>query len=209
MQGQKKFKRMQDLDLQGKRVLIRQDLNVPMADGAISNDARIQASLPTIRLALEKGAAVMLMSHLGRPTEGQFDAEFSLQPVADHLSDALGITVRVEKDWLSGVEIAPGQVVLCENVRFNVGEKANDETLAKTMAGLCDVFVMDAFGTAHRAQASTEGVTRFAPIACAGPLLSNELDALGKALDAPAKPVVAIVGGSKAVSYTHLRAHET
>ena len=197
MQGQKKFKRMQDLDLQGKRVLIRQDLNVPMADGAISNDARIQASLPTIRLALEKGAAVMLMSHLGRPTEGQFDAEFSLQPVADHLSDALGITVRVEKDWLSGVEIAPGQVVLCENVRFNVGEKANDETLAKTMAGLCDVFVMDAFGTAHRAQASTEGVTRFAPIACAGPLLSNELDALGKALDAPAKPVVAIVGGSK------------
>lgn len=197
MQGQKKFKRMQDLDLQGKRVLIRQDLNVPMADGAISNDARIQASLPTIRLALEKGAAVMLMSHLGRPTEGQFDVEFSLQPVADHLSDALGLTVRVDKDWLSGVEIAPGQVVLCENVRFNVGEKANDETLAKTMAGLCDVFVMDAFGTAHRAQASTEGVTRFAPIACAGPLLSNELDALGKALDAPAKPVVAIVGGSK------------
>ena len=197
MQGQKKFKRMQDLDLQGKRVLIRQDLNVPMADGAISNDARIQASLPTIRLALEKGAAIMLMSHLGRPTEGQYDAEFSLLPVADHLSAALGMTVRLAKDWLAGVDVAPGQVVLCENVRFNVGEKANDEALAKTMAALCDVFVMDAFGTAHRAQASTEGVTRFAPIACAGPLLSNELDALGKALDAPAKPVVAIVGGSK------------
>ena len=197
MQGQKKFKRMQDLDLQGKRVLIRQDLNVPMADGAISNDARIQASLPTIRLALEKGAAIMLMSHLGRPTEGQYDAEFSLLPVADHLSAALGMTVKLAKDWLAGVDVAPGQVVLCENVRFNVGEKANDEALAKTMAALCDVFVMDAFGTAHRAQASTEGVTRFAPIACAGPLLSNELDALGKALDAPAKPVVAIVGGSK------------
>ncbi|GHA11634.1 phosphoglycerate kinase [Arenicella chitinivorans] len=197
MQGHKKFKRMQDMDLQGKRVLIRQDLNVPMANGAISNDARIQASLPTIKLALEKGAAVLIMSHLGRPTEGQFESIYSLKPVADRLSEALGLTVNVATDWLQGVDVTPGQVVLCENVRFNVGEKANNEALAKTMAALCDVFVMDAFGTAHRAQASTEGVTRFAPTACAGPLLSKELDALGKALDAPAKPVVAIVGGSK------------
>jgi phosphoglycerate kinase len=192
-----KFLRMQDLDLEGKRVLIRQDLNVPMKNGAVSNDARIRASLATITLALEKGAKIMLMSHLGRPTEGQADEEFSLKPIADRLSQHLGKPVRLEKDWLNGVELTDGDIVLCENVRFNIGEKADDESLSKAMANLCDVFVMDAFGTAHRAQASTHGVAKYAPIACAGPLLSNELDALSKALDNPAKPIVAIVGGSK------------
>ncbi|MGK0373873.1 MAG: phosphoglycerate kinase [Arenicella sp.] len=192
-----KFLRMQDLDLEGKRVLIRQDLNVPMKNGAVSNDARIRASLATITLALEKGAKIMLMSHLGRPTEGQADEEFSLKPIADRLSQHLGKPVRLEKDWLNGVELSDGDIVLCENVRFNIGEKADDESLSKAMANLCDVFVMDAFGTAHRAQASTHGVAKYAPIACAGPLLSNELDALSKALDNPAKPIVAIVGGSK------------
>lgn len=192
-----KFKRMTDLDLNGKRVLIRQDLNVPIKNGAVSSDARIVASLPTIQQALSAGAAVILMSHLGRPKEGVFDEIYSLKPVADHLSGLLGQPVRLVTDWLSGIEIEPGRVVLCENVRFNEGEKANNESLARTMAALCDVFVMDAFGTAHRAQASTHGVARFAPIACAGPLLSKELDALHQALHKPAKPMLAIVGGAK------------
>jgi phosphoglycerate kinase len=191
------YLRMEDLDLAGKRVLIREDLNVPVSNGRVASDARIRAALPTIRLALEKGAAVMVMSHLGRPVEGEFDPQFSLQPVADHLAELLGQPVRLEKDWLGGVDVGKGEVVLCENVRFNPGEKNNDEALARTMGALCDVFVMDAFGTAHRAQASTEGVTRFAPIACAGPLLSRELDALAKGLHHPARPMLAIVGGSK------------
>jgi phosphoglycerate kinase len=189
--------RMQDLDLAGRRVLVREDLNVPLEAGTVGSDARIRAALPTIRLALEKGAAVILMSHLGRPKEGEFDAQFSLAPVAAHLSGLLDMPVRLERDWLDGVAVAPGEVVLCENVRFNKGEKADEEALAKRMAALCDVFVMDAFGTAHRAQASTHGVARFASIACAGPLLVAELEALGKALHAPARPLVAIVGGSK------------
>lgn len=188
---------MQDLDLSGRRVLIREDLNVPIKDGQITSDARIQAALPSLRMALEKGAAVMVMSHLGRPKEGEAAAEFSLQPVAQRLSELLGQEVRLVSDWLDGVEVNPGDVVLCENVRFNVGEKANDEQLAKRMAALCDVFVMDAFGTAHRAQASTEGVVHYAPIACAGPLLAAELDALDQALKAPKKPLLAIIGGSK------------
>ncbi|MFU8822160.1 MAG: phosphoglycerate kinase [Gammaproteobacteria bacterium] len=189
--------RMEDLDLAGRRVLIREDLNVPVEHGKVGSDARIRAALPTIRLALEKGAAVILMSHLGRPKEGGFDPQFSLAPVADHLGKLLDRPVRLERDWLDGIEIGPGEVVLCENVRFNAGEKKDDEGLAKRMAALCDVFVMDAFGTAHRAQASTHGVARFAPLACAGPLLVAELEALGKALHAPARPLVAIVGGSK------------
>jgi phosphoglycerate kinase len=188
---------MADLDLAGKRVLIRQDLNVPLKDGAVADDTRIRASLPTIKMALEAGAKVMLMSHLGRPTEGAYDAEFSLAPVASHLSALLGQDVSLEKDWLDGVDMDGKQVVLCENVRFNVGEKADDDSLSQKMAALCDVYVMDAFGTAHRAQASTHGVAKYAPIACAGPLLSGELTALGKALDNPARPMVAIVGGSK------------
>lgn len=189
--------KMSDLDLAGKRVLIRQDLNVPLKNGEVADDTRIRASLPTIKLALEAGAKVMLMSHLGRPTEGEFSNEFSLAPVADHLAGLLGKLVRLEKNWLDGVDVADGEVVLCENVRFNVGEKKDDEALSKKMAALCDIYVMDAFGTAHRAQASTHGVAKFAPVACAGPLLSGELDALGKALDNPARPMVAIVGGSK------------
>lgn len=189
--------RMQDCDLQGQRVLIRQDLNVPVKDGKVSSDARIKASLPTIQKALDAGAAVMVMSHLGRPTEGQPEAEFSLQPVVDYLNDALDVPVRLAKDYLDGVDAAPGELVVLENVRFNTGEKSDDESLAKRYAALCDVFVMDAFGTAHRAQASTHGVAKFAPTACAGPLLAAELDALGKALDNPKRPMVAIVGGSK------------
>lgn len=189
--------KMGDLQLSGKRVLIREDLNVPLADGVITSDARIRAALPTIRAALEAGAAVMVMSHLGRPTEGQPDDQFSLQPVADHLAGLLGNDVPLVKDWIDGIDVAPGQLVLLENVRFLPGEKACDESLARKMAALCDVYVMDAFGTAHRAQASTYGVSEFAPVACAGPLLSAELDALGKALDNPARPFVAIVGGSK------------
>lgn len=192
--------KMQDLDLQDKRVLIRQDLNVPIENGSISNDARIQASLATIKLALEKGAQVMLMSHLGRPTEGLVESQYSLQVVAEHLQSLLGTNVRLQEDWLDGVETSPNEVVLCENVRFNVGEKANDDDLAKRMAKLCDVFVMDAFGTSHRAQASTHGVAKFATTACAGPLLSRELAALAKALDNPARPIVAVVGGSKVSS---------
>ncbi len=189
--------KMTDLDLSGKRVLIRQDLNVPLKDGAVADDTRIRASIPTIKLALEAGAKVMVMSHLGRPTEGEYADEFSLAPVARHLAALLGQDVRLEKDWLDGVELDAGEIVLCENVRFNVGEKKDDEALSQKMAALCDVYVMDAFGTAHRAQASTHGVGKFAPVACAGPLLANELDALGKALDNPARPMVAIVGGSK------------
>lgn len=188
---------MQDLDLSGKRVLVRQDLNVPIKDGKVMSDARIRASLPTIQQAHEAGAMVMLMSHIGRPTEGEFDEAFSLKPVAEHLSTLLDRPVRLQKDWIDGVEGEAGDIILCENVRFNIGEKKDDEALAKKMAALCDVFVMDAFGTAHRAQASTHGVAKFAEIACAGPLLSAELDALGKALHEPAQPMLAIVGGAK------------
>jgi phosphoglycerate kinase len=191
------FLRMDELDLAGKRVLIREDFNVPVEAGRVTSDARIQAALPTIRMALDGGAAVILMSHLGRPTEGQYEEKFSLAPVAEHLSGLLGVAVRLEQDWLGGFDIDPGEVVLCENVRFNAGEKANDEQLARSMAALCDVFVMDAFGTAHRAQASTEGVARFAPTACAGPLLSRELYELDNALTDPERPMLAIVGGSK------------
>jgi phosphoglycerate kinase len=189
--------KMADVDLKGKRVLIREDLNVPVADGEVTSDARIRAALPTIKAALDAGAAVMLMSHLGRPTEGKAEDKFSLQPVADHLATLLDRDVPLVKDWIDGVEIAAGDVVLLENVRFLAGEKACDDELANKMAALCDIFVMDAFGTAHRAQASTYGVAQHAAIACAGPLLSAELDALAKALDNPARPFVAIVGGSK------------
>jgi phosphoglycerate kinase len=191
------IQRMVDLDLAGKRVLIRQDLNVPVKNGKVTSDIRIQASVPTIEKALGVGAAVMLLSHLGRPVEGHYDESASLQPVAERLSELLGKSVRLEKNWLEGIDIAPGEVVLCENVRFNVGEEENSDELGKKMAALCDVFVMDAFGTAHRAQASTHSVAKFAPVVCAGPLLASELDALGKALETPAKPLVAIVGGSK------------
>ena len=189
--------KMTDLDLQGKRVLIREDLNVPVKDGAVKSDARILASLPTIRLALEKGAAVLVCSHLGRPEEGVFSEEDSLKPVADYLSKALNREVPLVRDYLGGVEVKPGELVLLENVRFNPGEKKNTDELAQKYAALCDVFVMDAFGTAHRAQGSTHGVAKFADIACAGPLLAAELDALGKALKSPAKPMAAIVAGSK------------
>jgi len=188
---------MADLDLSGKRVLIRQDLNVPVKNGKVTSDIRIQASVPTIVEALEKGAAVMLMSHLGRPEEGVYDEASSLKPVAERLAELLGKPVRLEKDWIDGIQIQPGEVVLCENVRFNAGEGKNKDELGQKMAALCDVFVMDAFGTAHRAQASTHSVAKFAKVACAGPLLASELDALGKALETPAKPLVAIVGGSK------------
>jgi phosphoglycerate kinase len=190
--------KMTDLDLAGKRVLIREDLNVPLKDGRVANDARIRAALPTIELAMKSGARVMVMSHLGRPKEGEYDEQFSMAPLAAHLSDMLGRDVPLVKDWLDGVgEMADGDLVVCENVRFNKGEKGDDADLAKKMAALCDVFVMDAFGTSHRAQASTHGVIRQAPVACAGPLLAAELDALGKALKDPARPMVAIVGGSK------------
>jgi len=189
--------RMTDLDLKAKRVLIREDLNVPVADGVVTSDARIRASLPTITAARDKGAAVMLMSHIGRPEEGVYNEEFSLAPVAKRLSELLGSQVRLIKDWLNGVTVAPGEIVLLENVRFNKGEKKDKEDLAQKMAALCDVYVMDAFGTAHRAEASTHGVARFAKVACAGILLTNELDALTKALLAPKRPLVAIVAGSK------------
>ncbi|MHA3886546.1 phosphoglycerate kinase [Stutzerimonas stutzeri] len=189
--------KMTDLDLAGKRVLIREDLNVPVKDGAVKSDARILASLPTIKLALEKGAAVLVCSHLGRPEEGIYSEEDSLKPVADYLSKALGREVPLVKDYLDGVEVKPGELVLLENVRFNKGEKKNTDELAQKYAALCDVFVMDAFGTAHRAQGSTHGVAKFAKVACAGPLLAAELEALGKALDKPARPMVAIVAGSK------------
>lgn len=189
--------KMVDLDMSGKRLLIREDLNVPVADGVVTSDARIRAALPTINAALDANAAVMLVSHLGRPTEGKPEDEFSLQPVADKLSELLGRDVPLVKDWVDGVQVAPGEIVLLENVRFLVGEKKCDEALATKMAALCDIFVMDAFGTAHRAQASTYGVAEHAPVACAGPLLVAELDALTKALHEPARPFVAIVGGSK------------
>jgi len=190
--------KMTDLDLQGKRVLIRQDLNVPIKDGRVTSDKRIVASLPTIEYAMNAGAMVMVMSHLGRPTEGEYDEEFSMIPVGEHMSALLGHNVEMVKDWINGVgHMKNGDVVLCENVRFNFGEKSNDEELSKKMAALCDIYVMDAFGTAHRAQASTHGVARYAPVACAGPLLAGELEALGKALDNPARPMAAIVGGSK------------
>ncbi|MGB0732466.1 MAG: phosphoglycerate kinase [Pontibacterium sp.] len=190
--------KMTDLDLSGKRVLIREDLNVPVKDGKVTSDARIRASLPTIEFALKAGAKVMVMSHLGRPTEGEYAEEFSLAPVATHIAGLLQRDVPLIKDWLDGgFEVGEGELVLLENVRFNVGEKKDNEALSQKMAALCDVYVMDAFGTAHRAQASTHGVAKFADVACAGPLLAAELDALGKALDAPASPVAAIVGGSK------------
>ncbi len=188
---------MTDLDLAGKRVLIREDLNVPIRAGTVTSDARLKAALPTIELALQKGAKVMVMSHLGRPEEGVFDAESSLQPVVDYLQQALPIPVRLVTDYLNGVELNSGELVVFENVRFNPGEGKNNDALAQQLAALCDVFVMDAFGTAHRAQASTHGVAKYAPIACAGPLLAAELEALGKALANPARPLVAIVGGSK------------
>lgn len=190
--------KMADLDLKGKRVLIRADLNVPLNDGKVASDKRIMATLPTIKLALEKGAKVMVISHLGRPEEGVYAEEFSLKPVADYIATKLnGVKVRLEKDYLDGVEVNEGEVVVLENCRFNKGEKKNAEDLSKKYAALCDVFVMDAFGTAHRAQATTYGVAQFAPVACAGPLLAAELEALGKAMDNPARPMVAIVGGSK------------
>ncbi len=188
---------MTDQDLASKRVLIREDLNVPIKEGRVASDARIRAALPTIRVGIKAGAKIMLMSHLGRPKEGEFESLYSLAPVAKHLSALLDQPVRLVSDWLDGVDIQAGEVVLCENVRFNVGEKADDDALAQKMATLCDVFVMDAFGTAHRAQASTHGVARYAPLACAGPLLAAELQALGKALKNPARPMAAIVGGAK------------
>ena len=190
--------KMADLDLKGKRVLIRADLNVPLKDGKVASDKRIMATLPTIKLALEKGAKVMVISHLGRPEEGVYAEEFSLKPVADYIATKLnGVKVRLDKDYLNVVEVNEGELVVLENCRFNKGEKKNAEDLSKKYAALCDVFVMDAFGTAHRAQATTYGVAQFAPVACAGPLLAAELEALGKAMDNPARPMVAIVGGSK------------
>jgi len=191
------FLRMMDLDLRDQRVLIREDFNVPMQDGAITDDSRIRAALPGIKHALAQRARVMLVSHLGRPKEGEFTAADSLAPVARHLGSLLGREVPLRRDWLGGVDVAPGELVLLENCRFNPGEKKNDDQLAQRMAALCDVYVNDAFGTAHRAEASTHGVARFAKVACAGPLLAAELDALGLALGKPARPLVAIVGGAK------------
>ncbi|WP_151702311.1 phosphoglycerate kinase [Nitrincola alkalilacustris] len=190
--------KMTDLDLSGKRVLIREDLNVPVKDGKVTSDARIRAALPTIELALKAGASVMVMSHLGRPVEGEYDDQYSLSPVAEHLSGLLQRPVPLIRNWLEGnFQVGAGEIVLLENVRFNAGEKKDDEALSRKMAALCDIYVMDAFGTAHRAQASTHGVARFADLACAGPLLANELEALEKALATPAQPLLAIVGGSK------------
>ncbi len=188
---------MSSLDLRDKRVLIREDLNVPIKDGQVSSDARIRAALPTLQAALNAKARVLVMSHLGRPDEGQYSEEFSLAPVAKRLAQLLGVPVALKKDWLKGVDVAPGEIVLLENVRFNKGEKKDDEALSKQMAALCDVYVMDAFGTSHRAEASTHGVAKYAPIACAGPLLVSELSALEKALEKPARPLLAIVAGSK------------
>ena len=188
---------LSDFDLAGKRVLIREDLNVPIKDGRVTSDARLRAALPTIQRALAAGARVIVMSHLGRPKEGEFDTELSLAPVAAALGALLGRPVPLIADWRAGVAVAPGELVLLENVRFNTGEKKDADTLAQAYAGLCDLFVMDAFGTAHRAEASTTGVARFAPAACAGPLLAEELDALGRALAHPERPLLAVVGGSK------------
>jgi phosphoglycerate kinase len=192
-----KIRKMLSLDLSGKRVLIREDLNVPIQDGAVTSDARIRAALPTVQAALTAKARVLIMSHLGRPEEGKFAAEFSLAPVAKRMAQLLGVPVALKRDWLDGVEVAPGEVVLLENVRFNKGEKKNLDELAKKMAALCDIYVMDAFGTAHRAEASTHGVAKYAPVACAGPLLVSELAALETALEKPARPLLAIVAGSK------------
>ena len=192
-----KITKMASLDLRGKRVLIREDLNVPIAAGSVSSDARIRAALPTIQAALAAKARVMLMSHLGRPEEGKYTEEFSLAPVAKRLAQLLGMPVPLKKDWLAGVEAAPGEVVLLENVRFNKGEKKDADDLSRRMAALCDIYVMDAFGTAHRAEASTHGVAKYAPVVCAGPLLVNELTALETALENPARPLLAIVAGSK------------
>ncbi|MGQ8821529.1 phosphoglycerate kinase [Bibersteinia trehalosi] len=189
--------KMADLDLAGKRLFIRADLNVPVKDGVVTSDARIRATIPTLKLALQKGAKVMVTSHLGRPTEGVFEEKDSLQPVVDYLNKALDVPVRLVRDYLDGVEVNENEIVVLENVRINKGEKKNDPELGKKYAALCDVFVMDAFGTAHRAQASTYGVAEYAPVACAGPLLAAELDALGKALKEPQRPMLAIVGGSK------------
>ena len=189
--------KMTDLDLKGKRVLLREDLNVPLKEGRITSDKRIRAALPSIRMAMEAGARVLIVSHLGRPVEGEFDEAFSLAPVAAHLSHELGRDVCLVKDYIDGVDVAEGDCVLCENVRFLKGEKKNTEELGRRLAALCDIFVMDAFGAAHRAQASTHAVARFAPVACAGPLLAAELDALERALDAPKHPLVGIIGGSK------------
>ena len=191
------IKLMSELDLANKRVLIREDLNVPLKNGRVTSDARLRAALPTIKQALDGGAEVILMSHLGRPTEGEYNPQQSLQPVADYLSELLAIDLRLVRDWQQGFSVPKGQAVLLENVRFNIGEKANDQTLAQAYAALCDIFVMDAFGTAHRAQASTHGVAQFAPLACAGPLLAKELEALQKGTANPNPPVAAIVGGSK------------
>jgi len=190
-------KLMDDLDLSNKRVLIREDLNVPISNGVVTSDARLRAALPTLLKALQQGAKVMVMSHLGRPEEGEFDATFSMAPVADYLAKHLPFPVRLESNYLDGVEVSSGELVVFENVRFNKGEKKNEPELAKKLAALCDIFVMDAFGTAHRAQASTYGVAQYAPIACAGPLLTAELNALGKVFENPKRPLVAIVGGSK------------
>ena len=192
-----KVKTMSGLDLKGKRVLIREDLNVPIKDGEVTSDARIRAALPTIQAALTAKAHVLLMSHLGRPEEGRFSEEFSLAPVARRLTQLLGVPVAIRRDWLDGVQVGAGEVVLLENVRFNKGEKKNSDELARKMAALCDIYVMDAFGTAHRAEASTHGVAKFAPVACAGPLLVSELSALETALEKPARPLLAIVAGSK------------
>jgi phosphoglycerate kinase len=194
------FLRMIDLDLNGKRLLIRQDLNVPVAGGKISSDARIKASLPTLQHALKAGATVLVCSHLGRPRAGKFDPEHSLAPVAEYLSQALGRNVPLLQNWVDGVNLAPGEIALAENTRFLKGEKEDDDALARKMAALCDIYVMDAFGTAHRAEASTHGVAKHAKVACAGPLLAAELDALGKALATPRRPLVIIVGGSKVSS---------
>jgi phosphoglycerate kinase len=192
-----KIIKMSSLDLKDKRVLIREDLNVPIKGGEVGSDARIRAALPTIQAALEAKARVMVMSHLGRPDEGKFAEEFSLAPIARRLTQLLGVQVPLKRDWLDGVAVAPGEVVLLENVRFNKGEKKDDEQLSRAMAALCDVYVMDAFGTAHRAEASTHGVAKYAAVACAGPLLVSELTALETALEKPARPLLAIVGGSK------------
>lgn len=191
---------MSEISLRGKRILIREDLNVPIKDGIITSDQRLQAALPTLQAALDEGASVMVLSHLGRPEEGRFEKRFSLKPVADYLAENLQYPVRFVSDYLDGVEVNPGELVICENVRFNVGEKANDDALAQKLARLCDIFVMDAFGTAHRAQASTYGVAKYAPIAAAGPLLVRELEALQHVLKQPARPIVAIVGGAKVSS---------
>ena len=195
-----KITKMSSLDLRGKRVLIREDLNVPIQGGSVSSDARIRAALPTIQAALSAKARVLIMSHLGRPEEGKYAEEFSLAPVAKRLAQLLGVSVAFKKDWLDGVEVAPGEVVLLENVRFNKGEKKDDEDLSRRMAALCDIYVMDAFGTAHRAEASTHGVAKYAPVVCAGPLLVSELSALETALEKPARPLLAIVAGSKVSS---------